>query len=540
MHRTYALKLARELNAGKRAALEAVVEEWQRTLPRAFQWYWASFWKTGRFNPRLRCSGPTSRFPATRLVTSQKDMMLRALAGQAQAWAANLANRGRSLGNCITDPTLCHEVAWINACEAWLMPNQAQNEMLRPDKGPGHISQAATRIARAWFRNYVKRFKLPDPLGLPLQFNQLSARLESSLSAKNKFFGYWGKLSTLERGKRICVPLEPHAYFAAAGGEVAKTFSLRQKDGELYFDVVREVPRGTWERAGVPVLALDLGLRNFIASSEGDLRGEGFIQQLKRYDKQLQATTKGLQQAGVRRLAECSRYRRLVARIRKFIKNSVQRWVRSVLEAHAPQEVVVEKLAFIEADSGLGRRMNRLLRNFGQQVFKETMKSWSELKGFRVTEVDPAYTSQMCSSCGFVHGTNRKGNSFGCLSCGHRAHADVNAAKNLRGRSTQAAASVSGGRHEWWARALKAWLVRLRTGLLEASPGSALEQRLVWRARAGLHQTLENKRSRTAALEVVREFVSTLEPGIDAVLHKTMTSLTNASGQDDHLAISTK
>lgn len=166
------------------------------------------------------------------------------------------------------------------------------------------------------------------------------------------------------------------------------------------------------------MLALDLGLRNFLDSSEGDLRGENFIDDLKRYERQLQSRQKGLQGAGIVRLVGCARYRRLVERIRRFIKNSVQRWVRSVLEPHAPAEVVLAKLNFVSEDSGLGRRMNRLLRGFGQLVFKHCVKGWSELRGFVVTEVEAAYSSQMCSSCGIVHRTNRKGNSFGCLSCG--------------------------------------------------------------------------------------------------------------------------
>ena len=289
----------------KRRALDAVAAEWLRTTRPAFKWYWAEFWRTGSFNPRLRCSGPTSLFPATHLVTSQKDLMLRALVGQAQGWVSNLANRGRNLSRSLVDPVLRHEVMWINACYLWKASNAAQNTALRPGKGPGSISQAATRLARRWFDNYVKRFKLPDPTGLPLQFNVQSAKFEPAQESSHRHFRYWATLSTLERGKRIRVPVEPHAYFEAASGEVAKTLTLRQKNGASYLDLVRAVPISPWERPGVPVLALDLGLRNFLASSEGDLRGENFIGDLKRYDRQLQSLQKGLQGAGIAPLSGC-------------------------------------------------------------------------------------------------------------------------------------------------------------------------------------------------------------------------------------------
>ncbi len=45
--RSYLLKVAPELNAGKEAALDALQSEWSRVLPLAFQWYWKPFLKGG-------------------------------------------------------------------------------------------------------------------------------------------------------------------------------------------------------------------------------------------------------------------------------------------------------------------------------------------------------------------------------------------------------------------------------------------------------------------------------------------------------------
>jgi IS605 OrfB family transposase len=50
----------------------------------------------------------------------------------------------------------------------------------------------------------------------------------------------------------------------------------------------------------------------------------------------------------------------------------------------------------------------------------------------RVERVNPAYTSQACSECGYRHKSNRENQAtFLCDACGHYENADVNAAKNI-------------------------------------------------------------------------------------------------------------
>lgn len=51
------------------------------------------------------------------------------------------------------------------------------------------------------------------------------------------------------------------------------------------------------------------------------------------------------------------------------------------------------------------------------------------LRGIPLVEVDPAYTSQICSRCGSIHKPN--GKRFKCLTCPHNDHRDANAAFNI-------------------------------------------------------------------------------------------------------------
>jgi IS605 OrfB family transposase len=61
----------------------------------------------------------------------------------------------------------------------------------------------------------------------------------------------------------------------------------------------------------------------------------------------------------------------------------------------------------------------------------EYVKYKAEEYGVDVVQVDPCNTSKRCSTCGFVHGHNRNGESFECQECGYQNHADYNASKNI-------------------------------------------------------------------------------------------------------------
>ncbi len=60
----------------------------------------------------------------------------------------------------------------------------------------------------------------------------------------------------------------------------------------------------------------------------------------------------------------------------------------------------------------------------------------ARLAGVAVEFIDPSSTSRTCHECGHCERSNRQSQGrFHCRGCGHRAHADVNAARNIRARA---------------------------------------------------------------------------------------------------------
>jgi putative transposase len=79
--------------------------------------------------------------------------------------------------------------------------------------------------------------------------------------------------------------------------------------------------------------------------------------------------------------------------------------------------------------------MNRLLSRFGKKIVNEKLRSLQEIYNIEIIKVNPAYSSQECSSCGYVDRQNRKDTQeFECKACGRKVNAQVNSAKNLLNR----------------------------------------------------------------------------------------------------------
>ena len=71
-----------------------------------------------------------------------------------------------------------------------------------------------------------------------------------------------------------------------------------------------------------------------------------------------------------------------------------------------------------------------------RSALRERSEFLSGAGGSRLETVNPAYTSQECPACGYVHKDNRKGDRFRCLMCSYTAPADQAGAVNIRRRHT--------------------------------------------------------------------------------------------------------
>ncbi|WQJ53521.1 MAG: transposase [Wendovervirus sonii] len=84
-------------------------------------------------------------------------------------------------------------------------------------------------------------------------------------------------------------------------------------------------------------------------------------------------------------------------------------------------------------------KYNRLVKFIGLSDLNNRFECISRKYSIQVSKVHAAYTSQTCNECGYIDKENRKTQeNFLCLECEHENNADINAAKNIKDRVSEA------------------------------------------------------------------------------------------------------
>ena len=331
----------------------------------------------------------------------------------------------------------------LNAQQKWYKKTVAldwdvtlNSEMLVPigknlQNGNRRISKAVDSNDLWLLRRMVKKAK--QWLNLPNLSHVTSINLSAQtmeLQPSGNSFAFWLNLATLEKGKRVLLPLARNSYLEheLKKGKLNKQVQVKFKeDGTIAISPIIEQETAELRTEG-DGLGLDWGMVNLFTTSDGRRLGGKMLQKLRIYDKLLMQIQVELQQSN-QSLKTNPEYQRLQSKIRSFVKNEIGRILNNLAKEDL-KELVVEKLNF--AGGGMSRTMNRLLTRAGRKALQSKLVRLNEEQGVTTTEVQAAYTSQMCAHCGYTDRKNRQSQAkFKCQCCGHTCNADVNAAFNI-------------------------------------------------------------------------------------------------------------
>jgi putative transposase len=223
----------------------------------------------------------------------------------------------------------------------------------------------------------------------------------------------------------------------------SKTCSIRRDGDQWFATIVCEVDVPPPTARAEPVVAIDRGVVNAVADSDGRIfRNPRFYERsLKRLARAQRVVSRRKKGSKNREKAKLK-----VAKLHRKVRRQREHFVHCLSAAYAKSHgtVVVEKLnvaGMTRANCGLARG----ILDAGWGKFVECLRYKLAWSGGTLVEVNPAYSSQACSACGVVDKLSRRSQSeFCCTACGYIDHADLNAAKVLKSRANRSALPVEG------------------------------------------------------------------------------------------------
>ena len=252
------------------------------------------------------------------------------------------------------------------------------------------------------------------------------------------------RASLLTLDGRVEVPFRFGAYAEGMLQRTRGQADLLYRNDTFFLAITVDAPEPTPTDTD-EFLGVDLGIIQLATTSDGEFlnysaasthgQKHAHVNQVRaRYSRLRQKLQKKGTKSAKRLLRKRSGRER---RFAKDVNHCLSKAIVSTAKGTS-RGIALEDLTHIRerAKQTVTKRHRRVLHSWGFFQLRAFIAYKAALAGVGVVYVNPAYTSQTCSACGHCEQANRKCQSkFLCRSCGFSAHADVNAAVNIRSRA---------------------------------------------------------------------------------------------------------
>lgn len=342
-----------------------------------------------------------------------------------------------------------HKGVWSDAemhYAYWLVYSDKRLASLISDAAPEPDNFELMFGEKKRVRNYLRRIVRRKRGNRPVAKLTRSFTLDADMYSVVEKIG-WDKkkkqfleIMSLTPRKRIVIPLTGYTNIT---GNIPIVLDFFKQRAEVHVTYTLELQKIDPQK---PIIAVDAGVSEVFMDESGNAYEPTFGKTFSKASKQLNKTGKSRNAAYVLRNKsskhkahriqknnlgkEKLRDRKRKAKIR--IEQQISHAIHQVVDVYPPSMIITEHLDIRGKAQSKG--MSRLVSYWMRGSLKERFDFMALVERFHHEQVNPAYTSQMCPICLFVHKKNRKGDIFQCLHCGHRDYADRVAAINLKAR----------------------------------------------------------------------------------------------------------
>jgi len=275
---------------------------------------------------------------------------------------------------------------------------------------------------------------------------QANANVVKLEAPHDSTFEYWLMISTLEFRKQLFVPVKLADYHIEALTDpktgkrrrINSSVALNKRDGAWWLALSYDEMVPVQTPPDAPVIGIDVGIANFITTSDGKQYGtfNGKLRERQKRDREKRRRKaklrKCLEKKGVKNPPSTSSA--TGHRLIRHVRQEINRAVNLCFTEQEGRQFAYEQLS-VRTMRHKARAMNAYMRasNLGHIP---NQIAWNATKqGIAATRVKSAYSSQQCHVCHYVDRKNRPNQqTFCCKVCGHTTHADLNASKNIAAR----------------------------------------------------------------------------------------------------------
>lgn len=311
------------------------------------------------------------------------------------------------------------------------------------------VADYAAARAKAEAEGKLSGFKRKEPswqewevpvLRVPVM--QANANVVVIEKSEASTFDYWLRISTLDKGNPLRVPVKLASYHQKVlGGKTLNTSTtLRKRKGVWWLTLSFDEDVAPKTEAGAPRVGIDVGIKNFVTTSTGKYYGTFAGKLAARHKRDREKRRRKdklracLQKKGVPKEHLPSKSSASGQRLGRQVRQEINRAINQALDAHPNARIIYEDLS-VASMRFKARSMNAYLyaSNLGH-IPKQL--AWAAAKrGMAAHTVRAAYSSQECPVCHYVDRANRPDQqTFCCVVCGYRDHADRKAAGTLASR----------------------------------------------------------------------------------------------------------
>ena len=312
------------------------------------------------------------------------------------------------------------DILWVNPQSKSFLPKEiiSMADTWLSERLKQCAGKQANQIVKSQTKKKRKRKDKDKELTKPV-YNKDIIELDQRFIAwieGTELFDAQIKFTSLGDKIKVICPVKFHRHYndyVNKGWKRKQSARLRLHNNNIYVDVFFEkefVYNGNLKSLGV-----DMGIKKLMVTSDKQFIGSDIERLMEKIQRKQQNS-----KAFYRALAERNAYIDLMVK-----------------------QLLIDDIGFLSMENIIGIGQGTKKSKRFRKAFRSKFQRWSyarlmqrinlstEVGGVHCRMIDPRYTSQTCSECGFVHKDNRSGELFLCKDCGYTTDADYNASINI-------------------------------------------------------------------------------------------------------------